>query len=53
MDWLNKLLSPAVLPLLIPIVAIVGAFALAGLKAHHKHQERLEKIKNGMDPDKE
>ncbi|GHF77391.1 hypothetical protein [Thalassotalea marina] len=51
MEWLDKLLNPAVLPLLIPIVAIIGAFAIAGLKAHHRHQERIERIKNGLDPD--
>ena len=50
MDWLNRLLTADVLSLLIPIVAIVGAFAIAGLKAHHRHQERIEKIKQGLNP---
>ena len=53
MDILSSLLDPGVLALLIPIIAIVGAFSVAGLKAHHRHQERLEKIKQGMDPDKD
>ncbi|MGB1263403.1 MAG: hypothetical protein ACPG52_10865 [Cognaticolwellia sp.] len=51
MQWLETLLHPGTLALLIPIVAIVGGFAVAGLKAHHRHQERIEKIKNGIDPD--
>ena len=51
MEWLSRLLSPEVLSLLIPIVAIVGAFAVAALNAHHKHQERLEKIKQGFSPE--
>ncbi|WP_157673818.1 hypothetical protein [Cognaticolwellia beringensis] len=51
MEWLNTLLRPETLALLIPIVAIVGAFSVAALKAHHRHQERIEKIKNGFNPD--
>lgn len=53
MEWLGNVLSdPATLSLLIPIVAIGGAFGLAAFKAHHKHQERMEKIRHGIDPDK-
>ncbi|MDO6428189.1 MULTISPECIES: hypothetical protein [Thalassotalea] len=51
MDWLDKILRADVLALLIPIFAIVGAFSVAALKAHHRHQERIEKIKQGIDPD--
>jgi hypothetical protein len=51
MEWLETLLRPETLSLLIPIVAIVGAFSIAALKAHHRHQERIEKIKNGYNPD--
>lgn len=50
MEWLETLLAPETLSLLIPIVAIVGAFAYAALRAHHKHQERIEKIKHGYNP---
>ncbi|WP_448565634.1 hypothetical protein [Thalassotalea ganghwensis] len=50
MDWLSRLFTTDVLSLLIPIVAIVGVFAIAGLKAHHRHQERIEKIKQGLSP---
>jgi hypothetical protein len=51
MDWIKDILDPQVLTLLIPIVAIVGAFSISAFKAHHKHLERIEKIKQGMDPD--
>jgi hypothetical protein len=51
MEWLETLLRPETLSLLIPIVAIVGAFSVAALKAHHRHQERIEKIKSGFNPD--
>lgn len=51
MEWLQQLLKAETLSLLIPIVAIVGAFAVAALKAHHRHAERIEKIKQGYDPD--
>jgi len=51
MDWLKEVLKPETLGLLIPIVAIVGGFGIAAFKAHHRHVERLEKIKQGMDPD--
>ncbi|QOL26800.1 hypothetical protein LP316_05750 [Thalassotalea sp. LPB0316] len=49
MEWLTDIFNPATLALLIPLVAIIGGFAVAALKAHHKHQERIEKIKQGFD----
>lgn len=51
MEWLSQIFKPEVLSLLIPIVAIIGAFVVAALNAHHKHQERLEKIKQGFQVD--
>jgi len=51
MDWLANFLNAETLGVLIPICAIVGAFILAGLRAHHKHLERMEKIKRGYDID--
>ncbi|NQZ80348.1 MAG: hypothetical protein HRT52_04970 [Colwellia sp.] len=51
MDWLKDLLNPGTLAMLIPISAIVGGFSIAAFKAHHRHVERIEKIKQGMDPD--
>lgn len=52
MEWFSQLLQAEVLSLLIPIAAIVGAFAVAAINAHHKHQERIEKIKQGFNPEK-
>jgi len=51
MEWLSQLLRPEVLSLLIPIIVIVGIFCITVIKAHNKHQERLEKIKQGFNPD--
>jgi hypothetical protein len=51
MDWLQALLNPETLSLLIPIIVIIGAFSVAAFKAHHRHIERIEKIKHGFDPD--
>ncbi|MBL4910535.1 MAG: hypothetical protein JKX78_11055 [Alteromonadaceae bacterium] len=51
MEWLEALFSVETLSLLIPIVVLVGTFIVATLKAHHRHLERIEKIKHGFDPD--
>lgn len=51
MEWIAMLFSPATLSLLIPIIVLVGVFSVAAFKAHHKHLERIEKIKHGFDPD--
>ena len=51
MDWLTPLLDEDVLALLIPILGIIGVFSFLGTKAYFKHIERLEKIRNGIDPD--
>jgi hypothetical protein len=47
MDWLQDLLDPSTLIFLIPLAAIIGGFAVAALKAHHTHLERIEKIRQG------
>lgn len=41
----DKLLSPDVLPLLIPIVAIVGAFAVTITMAIIRHRERMAGVR--------
>lgn len=51
MDWLGKIFQVEVLSLLIPIIFIIGAFVVAAMNAHYKHQERIEKIKQGFNPD--
>lgn len=51
MEALSSVLKPEVLSLLIPIVVIIAVFANKALKSHHQHTERMEKIRNGIDPD--
>jgi hypothetical protein len=51
MGLIEMLLRPSTLALLIPIIAIIGGYSVSALKAHHRHQERIEKIKHGIDPD--
>lgn len=50
MDWVAQLDSK-VIAILIPIVGIVCGVGYAALKAHHAHLERMEKIRQGLDPD--
>lgn len=49
----HALFNPAVLALLIPLAAISGHFILKSQKMRYQHEERLEKIRCGMDPDGE
>jgi hypothetical protein len=49
--WLEMLLAPERMGLLIPILAIVGALTFAIVKAIIHHRERIAKIQNGIDPD--
>lgn len=51
MDWLETILLPETILLLILAVVVVFVFAMMALKAHHRHEERIEKIKHGFDPD--
>jgi len=51
MEWLNTLLRPEILALLIALVAIVTVFVVATRKAHHRHQERIANIKKDFNPD--
>ena len=53
MEVLDKFLSPAIIGPLIGLCAVIGAFVVGGMKAYFSHQERLEKIRNGIDPDAE
>ena len=51
MEWILSLLQAETL-LLIPIIIIsVGAFIIVAIRSHHKHHERIEKIKRGFGPD--
>lgn len=51
MEGLAPLLNPDILAIFIPILAVVGVFSVMGVKAYFNHVERMEKIRNGMDPD--
>ncbi len=48
---MDRFLDPAILGVMIPIVAIVGVFTLVILKAWARHQERMAMIAQGMHPD--
>jgi hypothetical protein len=47
-EFFSKLLNPSVLVFLIPLAGI----GLGGLKIWLNHQERMEKIRHGIDPDR-
>lgn len=51
--FFEKLLSPGVVWVLIPVLAIVGVFAKQMLNRYFDHKERMAKIEAGMDPDEE
>ena len=51
MEWFNQLLRPEVLSVIIPIIVIIAVFAITVVKANRKHQKRLDKIRNGFNPD--
>ena len=51
MDWLAPLLTPEIISVLVPITGIIGVFSFLGAKAYFRHAERMEKIRNGIDPD--
>ena len=53
MQWLDKLLRPDVIAPLIGLVFVIGFFGLRGFKAYLTHQERIEKIRQGLDPEDE
>ncbi len=52
MDILDKLLRPEIIGPLIGLVAVIGGISIAAAKLYFNHQERIEKIKVGIDPDK-
>ncbi len=53
MEIMEKLLDPAVLIFLIPVLAIVGVSGRKMLRAHYEHQERMARIEAGYPPDEE
>ena len=53
MEALLEFITPQILAIFIPILAIIAIFIYMGAKAYFGHVERLEKIRNGIDPDAE
>jgi hypothetical protein len=51
MDWIATIFQPETLLLLMLIIVVICGFVMVALKAHHRHEERIEKIKHGFDPD--
>jgi hypothetical protein len=52
MDILEKLLRPEVIGPMIGLVAVIGGICIGAAKLYFNHEERIEKIKAGIDPDK-
>jgi len=50
MEWLSALLKPQIIGPLIGLVAVLGWIITSSLKAYFTHQERIEMIRQGMDP---
>ena len=48
---LRALFNPATLALLIPIAAIVGHYIIRAQQMQYEHEERIAKIKAGINPD--
>ena len=51
MQVLEKLMSPGLIWVVIPVIALIGYYVSKGLKDHYAHVERVEKIRSGIDPD--
>ncbi len=51
MDLIDRILNPAILGTLIPIVAILSVFGWLTVTSIIKHRERLAMIDRGMHPD--
>jgi hypothetical protein len=51
MTLLDRILDPAILIFLIPIVAIISGCVISVTKTIVRHRERLVMIENGFDPD--
>lgn len=52
-DLFHALANPAVIWVLIPIIAIIASFVIKGQKLHYEHKERMAKIEFGHEPEEE
>ncbi len=48
---MDNLVSPPVLQVLLPYTVMLAVVGYFGARMYFKHQERLEKIRHGIDPD--
>ena len=46
-DLLHSFANPAVIWVIIPVVAIIASFVHKGLKLHYEHKERMARIEYG------
>ena len=51
MEWLKSLLEPSSIFFLIAAVVIVSIFIVASIRANRRHQARIDKVKNGFNPE--
>lgn len=51
LEILEKFLRPEIIGPLIGMVAVIGGICMAAIKLHLQHQERIEKIRAGINPD--
>lgn len=52
MEILKIILKPEIIGPMIGLVAVIGGICIGAAKLYFNHEERLEKIKAGIDPDK-
>lgn len=53
MEWIKDLARPDVIGPLVGLTAVIGWAIIGVAKAFFTHQERMEKIRMGIDPDLE
>ena len=51
MEWLSTFARPEVIGPMIGLVAVIGWVIVTVFKMFFNHQERIEKIRQGIDPD--
>ena len=51
MDCMRSFFGSGNFMMLIPIIAILGWVVVTGLKLYFNHRERMEKIRQNIDPD--
>ena len=53
MEFLEKLIQPEVVWVVIPVIAIVMGIGKSMLNRYFDHQERMARIEAGLDPEDE